>query len=240
MKRASIPLVLVCSALFSAAAQSLESQGCSVFPQFEPVLVSNPNAEVTLACRDATAFELIESIGRQTRIPIGIVLGENPDLLAKTKHTSRLFHVDAKSALLEAVTGTGYIVGESQAGFLLTAGDLTSRQSEVLSKQLLDFRANPNTSMVELGSQLNMWFQSAVDPPQGFGGSILGSTNDERFTLQALPPLTVQQIADEIVSLGSKGIWVLTTDPVQQGTEWTDEVKIEPYQHYSNLPTTDN
>jgi hypothetical protein len=238
--RAFIPLVLVCSAFFSVWAQSRESQGCSVGSQFEPTVVSNLKAEVTVVCRDATGLELIESIGHQTRIPIGVVLGKDPDLLAKTRRNYRLFNVGAKSALLEAVTGTGYTVGESDAGFLITAGDLTSRQSEVLGQKLLDFGARSNATMVELGSQLTMWLQSAVDHPQGFGGGILYSTNDERFTLQALPPLTVQQIADGIVSLGSKGIWILTTDPVQRTSEWTDAVKIEPYQHYSNLPTTDD
>jgi hypothetical protein len=240
MTRAVIPLVLVCSVFFSVWAQPPEPQGCSVGPQFEPALGSNPKAEVTFACRDATALQLIESIGRQTRIPIGIVLGKDPDLLSKTRQTYRLFDLGAKSALLESVTGTGYTVSESDAGFLLTAGDLTSRQSELLSQKLVDFKAKSNATMVELGGQLTMWLQSAIDHPQGFGGSILSSTNDERFTLQALPPLTVQQIADGIVSLGSKGMWIVATDPVQRASEWTDGVKIEPYQHYSNLPTTDH
>ena len=238
--RASIPLVFVCFAFLPGWAQNPGSEGCLASAQFEPALVSNPKTEVTFACRDATALELVESIGRQTRIPIGIVLGEDDARLSKTRRNYRLFRVDAKSALAEAVVGTGYSVSESNAGFLLTAGDLTSRQTEVLRQALVDFRAPADAPMVVLGSQLTMWLQSAIDHPTGFAGSILYSTNDERFTLQTLPPLTVQQIADGIVSLGSKGMWILTTDPVQRTSEWTDGVKIEPYQHYSNQPVLDH
>ena len=240
MMRASVLLVFSCSAFFSGWAQPPGSGGCLASAQFEPALPNNPKTEVTFACRDATALELIESIGRQTRIPIGIVLGEDDARLSKTRRDYRLLGVDAKSALAQAVVGTGYSVSESDAGFLLTAGDLTSRQREVLIQELVDFRAGSEAPMVELGSQLTMWLQAAIGHPAGFAGSILYSTNDERFTLQKLPPLTVQQIADGIVSLGSKGMWILTTDPVQRTSEWTDGVKIEPYQHYSTQPVLDH
>src|SRR5271170_523051 len=116
MARCSIPLVLISSALFSALAQNQGSQGCSARAQFEPALVSNPESKVTFACRNATALELIESTGRQSRKPIGIVPGEDPALLSKTKRGYRLFEVDAMSALLEAVAGTGYTVGKSDDG----------------------------------------------------------------------------------------------------------------------------
>ena len=127
MTRAFVPLVLVCSALFSVWAQPPESQGCSVGPQFEPALGSNLKAEVTFGMSRCDRAELIESIGRQTRIPIGVVLGKDPDLLSKTRRTYRVFDLSMKSALLEAVTGTGYTVSESDAGFLLTAGVLLGK-----------------------------------------------------------------------------------------------------------------
>jgi hypothetical protein len=236
MERALLGFVFIFAAFAVGWAQNPESGRCSTIPQFEPTLVSNGNAEVTFACPDATPLELIESIGRQTRIPIGIVLGQDSDLLSKMKRNFQLFEVDAKSALLEAVTGTGYTVSESGDGFVLIAGDLTPRQSDVLNETLSGFGPRSDVTMALLAAQLTMWLQSAVDHPTGFIGSIGSSTNEERFTLPALPPMTVQQIADEIVSLGSKGLWILTTDPVQQTSQWTDGVRIEPYQHYSNRP----
>ena len=93
--------------------------------------------------------------------------------------------------------------------------------------------------MVELGAALTMWIRMEVDHENGFGGSILGSTNDERFTLGAIPAATTEELANRIVSLGSKGMWVLTMDAFELEGERTDGVEIKPYQHYSNLPNTD-
>lgn len=239
MWSASIAIVLISCSLIPARGQNLRSQGCSVSTQYDPVLVSNPNSEVTFECRDSTALDLIESTGRQTRKPIGIVLGEDPTLLSKTKRSYRLFHVDTKSALMAAVAGTGYSVNESDLGFVLIAGDLTSRQRKVLTREYSDFHGGSNATMVALGWQLTIWMESDIDHPTTFMASILGSTDDEKFTLGAIPPSTVAAIADRIVSLGSKGMWILTIDPFQRTSEWTDDVKIEPYQHYSNFPVTD-
>ena len=93
--------------------------------------------------------------------------------------------------------------------------------------------------MVKLGFELTMWIRMEVDHETGFGGSILGSTNDERFTLGAMPAATTEEIANRIVSLGSKGMWILTMDAFERDGERTDDVEIKPYQHYSNLPYTD-
>jgi hypothetical protein len=90
-----------------------------------------------------------------------------------------------------------------------------------------------------LGAELTMWIRMEIDREPGIGGSILSSTNDERFTLGAIPAATTEELANRIVSLGSKGLWILTMDAFQRDGEWTDSVEVEPYQHYSNLPNTD-
>jgi hypothetical protein len=219
--------------------QTEKARGCSVQSEFAPVLVSNPNSVVTFKCNRATALQLIEATGRQTRAPIGIVLGEDSTLLSKIRRTYNLEQVDTRSALLEAITGTGYSLKESNQVFVLTAGDLTSRQQQMLDHEYPDFKPGPHQTMVELGVQLTMWMRTEIDGAAGFGGSILGATNDERFTFEAMPPSTTEEIANWIVSLGSKGMWILTMDAFDRTGEWTDGVEIEPYQHYSNLPSTD-
>jgi hypothetical protein len=239
MTRALVTLALICSALFPARAQSPESQRCAANAEFSPVLVSNPKAEVTFACRDATSLELIQSTGRQTRIAIGIVLGADDTVLSRTKRRYRLFNTDAESALNVAVAGTGYTVAKSDYEFLLTAGDLTSRQMQVLTRKFAGFQGGSNMTMVALGSELTMMVQSDLHHLTGFVGSIAGSTNDEEFSLGALGPSNIQGIADRIVSLGSKGIWTLRIDAFQRTNGWNDWVRTEPYQHFSNLPSAD-
>jgi hypothetical protein len=215
------------------------SRGCSESIQFDPSLLSNPNSEVTFQCRDATALQLIEATGRQTRKPLGIVLGEDPTLLSKTKRTYNLEKVDAKSALLEAIAGTGYSLREENNVFVLVAGDPTSRQRQLLNHEFSEFKSGSDQTMAMLGTDLTMWIRAAVDHETGFGGSILGSTNDERFTLGAIPVATTEELANRIVSQGSRGLWILRMDAFARDGEWTDDVEIEPYQHYSNLPNID-
>jgi hypothetical protein len=219
--------------------QAEKAQGCSVQGEFAPVLVNNPNSVVTFKCEHATPLQLIQATGRQTRAPIGIVLGQDPTLLSKTRRTYNFEEVDTRFALLEAIAGTGYSLRESNQVLVLVAGDLTSRQQQMLDHEYPDFKSGSQQTMVELGVQLTMWMRAEIDGEAGFAGSILGATNDERFTFGATPPSTTEEIANRIVSLGSKGMWILTTDAFDRTSEWTDGVAIEPYQHYSNLPNAE-
>jgi hypothetical protein len=220
--------------------QPEQSQGRHSGIEVTPVIGSNLNAVVTFKSDHATPLQLIQATGRQTRVPIGVVLGRDPTLLSKAPHSYNLENVDAKSALLEAIAGTGYSLNESNNVFLLIAGDLNPRQRMVLDHVYQDFKAGPDRTMVMLGAQLTMWMQAELDHVPGFGGSILYSPDDERFTLGDIRLATTEELANRIVSLGSRGMWTLTTDAFQRDGEWTDSVKMEPYQHYSNKPNIDH
>jgi hypothetical protein len=220
--------------------QAEQSQGSSSGIEVAPAIGINTNAVVTFRRDHATPLQLIQATGRQTRVPIGVVLGKDPTLLSEAPRSYNLENVDAKSSLLEAIAGTGYSLNESNNVLVLIAGDLNPRQRMVLDHVYEDFKAGPDRTMVMLGGQLTMWMQAELDHVPGFGGSILYSPDDERFTLGDIRLATTEELANRIVSLGSKGMWTLTADAFQRDGEWTDSVKIEPYQHYSNRPNTDH
>ncbi|HYK36519.1 hypothetical protein [Alloacidobacterium sp.] len=91
--------------------------------------------------------------------------------------------------------------------------------------------------MVQMGVSLTMWMRATANPKiQGFGGSILHSLNDERLTLKVPPSSNTEEIANAIVSLESKGMWMLKAAPDYPNDALNDQVEIEPYQHYSNRP----
>jgi hypothetical protein len=218
--------------------QPEQSQRRSSGMEVTPVIGNNPNSLVTFKCDHATPLQLIQATGRQTRIPIGVVLGKDPNLLSIAPRSYNLENVDAKSALLEAIAGTEYSLNESSNVLVLIAGDLSPRQRMVLDHVYEDIKAGPDRTMVMLGAQLTMWVWAELDHVPGFGGSVLYSPDDERFTLGDIRTATTEELANTIVSLGSKGMWTLTTDAFQRDREWTDSVKIEPYQHYSGRPNT--
>jgi hypothetical protein len=106
--------------------------------------------------------------------------------------------------LLDALRDTDYTIGEDNGVLVLMAGDMTARQRDLLTHVYSDFKLEPYGTMVELGAGLTMWMRAAIDPQVSFGASIGGATNDERFTLEAIQLATTEEIANRIVSLGSR------------------------------------
>jgi hypothetical protein len=227
-----------CNAV-SLNAQSNQVQGCGAREEFAPVVVENPDSRVTFKCHRATPLDLIYAIGRQTRIPIGIALGLDASVLSKPTRSYDLENVGARLALQEAIQDTGYMLEEENHVTVLVAGDLTARQQDLLTYAYSDFGPVSNQTMVELGAMLTGWMLGKIDHASGYGGSILESTNDERFSLKETPGATTEEIADSIVSLGSKGMWILKANAFPTRSP-SDRIVIEPYQHYSNLPNIEN
>jgi hypothetical protein len=232
-------IVLAGCGVICLSAQNRETQGCATRGEFAPVSVSNPDSKVTFKCDRATPLDLIRAIGRQTRIPMGVVLGEDLGVLSKSSRSYDLEKVDARFALLEAIRGTDYSLEEENPVMVLMAGDLTPRQREPLTFSFSGFRPGSNRTMVELGVFLTERMRAAIDPDHGFGGSVGSSTNDERFTMEGTPAATTEEIANRIVSLGSKGMWIFRAHASPASGASTDEILIEPYQHYSNRANAD-
>jgi hypothetical protein len=93
--------------------------------------------------------------------------------------------------------------------------------------------------MPEMAAGLTGWMWMVTHLASGYGSSILGSTNDERFTLEVMPSATTEEIANKIVSQGSKGMWILRTAPNDTHKPSDYQLEVEPYQHYSNRPNAE-
>ena len=209
---------------------------CLPDQEFEPRIIHNFGDKVSFNCMQATPFDLIKAVGYQTRLPIGIVVGADPDVLFKPLENYHLTQVDASAALAEAVKNTGFSVTEEHGVFILTASDLTPHQRSLLNHQFSNFEIPPKTTMVYQGAMLTEWVRNVVNPAMGWGGSILGSTNDEKLTPRSVPNATTEDIAGQIVSQGSRGMWVFKAGPLPSSDLSTIEVEIWPYQHFTNMP----
>lgn len=216
--------------------QAAATQGCAVASEYAPVLVANPGGRVSFLCRSATPYQAIQAAGRQSRRAIGIVLGRNARSLLGHPRPFALADVDVETALRDAVCGTGYSLQQRSGVLMLIAGDLTARQKRVLSLPVADFRAEPGSSLSDMGQSLTMWLQNTLHPGGGYMLGGISSTNEEGFTMPEIASSTVEQIANRIVQIGPKGIWVLHADAVKQRGRPRDTVAIESYQHYTNAP----
>lgn len=234
-KVAGIIVILLGGSIGCLSAQNQPSHGCLARAEYAPLLVINAGSKVTFKCDQATPMDLIRATGRQTRIPIGVVLGNDEDALSRPVYSYDLEGADARSALLKAIEGTGYSLKDENHVMVLIAGDITQRQEELLTHRFSNF-ASANSTMVELGAYLTGWIWSEVDGVKGWGGSIGGSLNDERFTFEAIPSASTDELADKIVSLGLKGMWIFRASASDGADASNDELEVEPYQHYSNRP----
>jgi hypothetical protein len=218
-------------------AQNIQSDGCKTTAKFAPAIVTNPFATVTFECTRATPLDLIRATGRQTRIPIGLVLGLDPSALEKPQRSYDLVGMTAQNALTEALRDTGYSLREEDGVHVLRAGDLTPSQENYLYLHYTNFQSSG--TMAEMAADLTGWMWTATHLASGYGGSILGSTNDERFTLEEMQSATTEEIANKIVSQGSKGMWILRTAPSDTHDPSDYQVEVEHYQHYSNRPNVE-
>lgn len=206
--------------------------------EYVPVLVNNPDMKVTFKCDEATPLDLIRAVGFQTRIPIGVMLGRDLDALSKTSRSHDLEDVDAKSALSKAVEGIGYSIKDENGVIVLTADDLAPRQREILVYEFPKFgEGRRSDKMICYGMALTGWIRQVAHPGAGYASSCATSPNEEEFKLNIAPLATTEEIANQIVSQGSKGMWILKVS-ASTPIEPTEEIDIQPYQHYSNRAVT--
>ena len=227
---------LVLAGILPLSGQSGALPNCLPNGEFEPLIIHNFGNKVSFNCMQATPFDLIKAVGYQTRLPIGVVVGADADVLFKPLENCHLAEVDASAALAEAVKKTGFSVTVVDGVFLLTASDLTPHQQSLLDHHFSNFEIPPKETMVFQGAMLTGWIRNVVNPAMGWGGSILGSTNDEKLTPRSVPNATTKDIAGQIVSQGSRGMWVFKAGPLPSSDLSTIEVEIWPYQHFTNMP----
>ena len=136
----------------------------------------------------------------------------------------------------KAVQGTAYAVRDEDGVMEVVAGDLSPWQLYLLHHSYKDFQSAGDETMDMLGFRLTMWMGTAVDPKRGYGARISGAMNDERFAPYFADGETTEEIANQIVKLGSGGMWVFTVSAARASGKAVEDVRIEPYQHYSNAP----
>jgi hypothetical protein len=209
----------------------------SFVPRAPSYAQTDDTPTITFVNPRATAFELIQAVAHQTRVPIGVIVGQDQKGLFETTRSYEVTAETPRAALLDAIAGTGYSLRQAGMVFEVYAGDLTDRQHKLLTHTYENFGCNSPETTAMLGADLDMWMKVSVDEELGhevgYAGSIGGSLDDEKFILKAGPLATTEEIANRIASLGSKGMWILRTNPTTPADSSTDEITFYPYQHYT-------
>jgi len=184
---------------------------------------------VTFVARDATALHAILQMAQQTRQPLGIIFGENPQRLCEIHHAFQIRTGQIRDALDQAILDTGYSIRDEDDILILQPPDLISWQQTLLDYHYESFSQEEPVPMSYLAAQLTGWMWAAADPAQGYGGSILHSLDDEKVHLGTINGESTEQIANRIVNLGSKGVWMLKPNTPNPKGPTDEQISIDSY-----------
>lgn len=175
-------------------------------------------ALVNLSLR-AAPLEILREIGFQTRVPIGIIPGEDSGALCRTKKTFVFLGEDPRSALDAMAQELHYTLNEEDGVFLLAAPDVTSHQRDVLDHRFRVYRHGGKSvlQMVSLQLKEALWVAFTNPVSFGYGGSTYHSIHSPDSPKISLPPVlrnvTAQEIAGLAVKTGPRGIYLSRIQP---------------------------
>jgi hypothetical protein len=162
---------------------------------------------VNLARSDATPLDAIKQVALQTQVPVGLIFGLDQRILCSN---NRAFSIQAKpplDALTESTQGTGYTVRNEGSVLVVSAPDVSPAQQSLLDHHFESFSPEATWTMAGLGAQLTGWLWLQTGIANGFSSSTLYSITAKRMHF-SMSSATTMEIANHIVSLDGKGMWV--------------------------------
>ena len=161
---------------------------------------------IAFAVRDESRLAALAQLGSEQRIPIGVVMTDTNSLCDKT-----LTLLQSETTLMQAaqtiVKNTEYTVMLKGEVLEVLPQKISPGAKRVVDMTLPKFTSIPMT-MNGLGSILSNHIKGQLHPRMGFAGSILSSS-----AMETVPPFTavnwsVEQIANNLASTGSKGLCI--------------------------------
>lgn len=179
----------------------------TIQPRNMPML--DPQKQTISISVDTSVLAALVKLGSYTRTPIGIVLdagkpdklcGQNREITAQDRPMSEF--------LDELLAQSGYVWSLDGGVIVIRPAHLADRVSRVLSMKFANF-GGTQTTMQGLGIILKQWVYARLHPEAGgFAGDILSSPDAEQFPQLDARNASVEQILNQIVTLGSKGMWL--------------------------------
>jgi hypothetical protein len=204
-----------------------------------PVPPAPAPALVNLSER-ATALAALGEIGLQTRVPIGIIPGEDVGALCRTKTTFVFLGEDPRSALDAMAQQLHYTLNQEDGVYVLSAQDVTQHQRDVLEHRFRGYRTGGRSTVQTSSMRLSEALWAALVKPakpasNGHGGlvshSVAGHSVDAPKI--SLPPVlhdvTTQEIAGLVVKSGVGGIYLSRIQPSRMASAEDLKIQISSY-----------
>jgi len=192
----------------------------------------NDTPHVTFVSADTTALRAVLEVGQQTRQPLGIIFGANPQKLCEIRHAFNIRSDQPRDALDEVLGNTGYSIEDDDGVLVLIPPDLMSWQQTLLDYRYESFPQEEPVPMTLLAARLTEWMWAAAAPMQGYGASIMYSPDAEKVQLGTVKGESTEEIANQIVKLGSKGVWML--QPNKGNSKGPTDEQISVYSYHDD------
>jgi hypothetical protein len=176
----------------------------------------------------ATALETLGEIGLQTRVPIGIIPGQDSAALCEVKTTFVFLGEDPRNALDAIAQELHFTLNQEDGVFVLTAPDVTPHQRDVLDHRFRTYCSGGKSMLQMISANLSeaLWVAFTKPATVSNAGSIYHSVNPPKISLPpVLHNVTAQQIAGLAVQAGPQGIYLSRIHPSRVASP--DDLKIQ-------------
>jgi hypothetical protein len=187
-----------------------------------------PSALYSIDLHDTTSLQGLIDFSIQNQIAIGVVLSPHAGLCT-TQRRLVLKNVTAEKIMDGLLRHSGYIWTFDKGVFVISPKSMPASSEQILHLRYPSFKS-PETTLQGLGIVLSSSINSALDPNAGSAFSILSSSDSKTIKPVSLENVTVEQIANHIVSLNGKGAWILDPNPYESGKSGKSVLHIYGYE----------
>jgi hypothetical protein len=193
---------------------------------------------ITYVASGGSALQAISAIGRNSGVPIGVILGKEHNHLCEMGEAFKIVNASPRAALAEVAARRSYTLVEQSGVLILAAPDIEDWQSKMLEYRFPTYPSEQRASMQSLGVTLTGWIRMVLGHEHTFAASISSSPDARKYSLNAIELASIQDIADRIVSLPGGGIWVLKPSVQNPEGAQDEEVQVRSYVDDSSVLTT--
>lgn len=173
----------------------------------------NERTTASLTARGQTPLQCALQFGLQNRVPVGIVLSGDGSLCKSRKSIAQANGTVGR-LMTEVLSGTSYTWSAEHGIVEIKPVAIPQPQASILRMKINRF-GGIDTTIQGLGIILTGDIKAQLHPNEGYAGDILSSPDAETIPPFQLRDKSVEQVANYIVSLGGKGVWLLDSSEIR-------------------------
>ncbi|RZU28914.1 hypothetical protein [Edaphobacter modestus] len=181
------------------------------------------------ATGDENILHALVRVGHAGGIPLGIVQQNDGALCRTITGITPERPSNAAEAIRQLAMQAGYEVTQSGGTLVVRPRDVSGKLATAMNYRFPQFPADKGT-MRSLGTTLDGWLAMTLGGVKAYASSDASSLEAKVLKLPESTSSTTMEIADRIVELGPKGVWILSEDQNPNDKSWPIHMRIYSYE----------